>query len=324
MNERLLGIHHITALASDPQRNADFYIKVLGLRLVKKTVNFDAPDVYHLYYGDEVGHPGSILTFFPFSNAARGTRGNGQAITVSFSTPENALGYWIDRFMTHEVPFEAPKRRFNNEVVVFYDPDGLQLELVANKEALSRSPWTDGAVDPQFAIRGFYGVTLSESAFDRTSALLTDTLGFQFKREEGDIHQFTVGEGTEAAFVEVLCKPDLPQGRISAGSVHHVAWRVADDASQLKWRENILNHGYDITPVLDRRYFRSVYFREPGGVLFELATDQPGFAIDESIDELGTHLELPPWLERYRKRIEGQLPPVSIPFLKKERVGIEE
>lgn len=318
MDGTILGIHHITALARDPQRNVDFYVKVLGLRLVKQTVNFDVPDVYHLYYGDEIGRPGTILTFFPFPDAARGRRGNGQATTVSFSLPPNAMEYWIDRFIKYEVQFDAPQKRFDDAAVIFYDPDGLQLELVAHAGAEHRSPWQNGPVDHRFALRGFYGVTLSEAGFEQTASMLKDTLGFREMKEEGNRFRFAIGNGSSEANVDVLCQPDVPFGRISAGSVHHIAWRVAHDEDQQAWRENILSKGFDITPVLDRQYFHSVYFREPGGVLFELATDTPGFTVDEPVNQLGTHLKLPPWLESYRRRIERVLPPVNVPALNRE------
>jgi glyoxalase family protein len=314
MRKPIAGIHHVTAMASDPQANVDFYSGVLGLRLVKKTVNFDDPGTYHLYYGDEVGHPGTILTFFPWPMARRGVQGAGQATVTSFSVPQGSLGWWKNRLDSLSVPHEDPHPRFDGEVLTLLDPDGLRLELVTREtpENDGRAPWTGGPVPAEQAIRGFDGVTLTEWNPEVTAEVLTGTLGFRPAGQEGDRFRFEAGTGPGASRVDVLAAPASTRGRISAGTVHHVAWRAADEADQLAWREAVEESGLGVTPVLDRQYFRSIYFREPGGVLFEIATDPPGFTRDETVESLGTALKLPPWLEPERKRIEAVLPPIEV------------
>jgi glyoxalase family protein len=311
MSKQIEGIHHITAMASDPQANVDFYTGILGLRLVKKTVNFDDPGTYHFYYGNETGTPGTILTFFPWPMARRGTRGAGQATVTSFSVPQGALGYWTERLDRFGVPFESPRARFDEEVVTLVDPDGLQLELVA-RAGDGRSPWETGPVPAEHAIRGFEGTTLTEWNPEVTSELLTGTLGFRPVGQEGSRFRFEVGPGGPGTRVDLVASPAAERGRISAGTVHHVAWRVADEAVQEEWRQAIAERGLYVTPILDRQYFRSIYFREPGGVLFEMATDPPGFTWDEPVEALGSGLKLPPWLEPERPRIEAVLPPVEV------------
>jgi len=314
MRKPITGIHHVTAMASDPQANVDFYSGALGLRLVKKTVNFDDPGTYHLYYGDEVGHPGTILTFFPWPMARRGVQGAGQATVTSFSVPQGSLGWWKDRLEGLGVPHEDPHPRFDGEVLTLLDPDGLRLELVTRdaSEDDGRAPWTGGPVPAEHAVRGFDGVTLTEWNPEVTAEVLTDTLGFRPAGQQGDRFRFEAGTGPGASRVDVLASPASARGRISAGTVHHVAWRAADEADQLAWREAVEESGLGVTPVLDRQYFRSIYFREPGGVLFEIATDPPGFTRDETVESLGTALKLPPWLEPERKRIEAVLPPIEM------------
>jgi glyoxalase family protein len=305
------GLHHVTAIARDPQVNIDFYSGLLGLRLVKRTVNFDDPGTYHFYYGDEAGTPGTILTFFPWPLAKRGSQGAGQATATAFSVPAASLGWWRERLARHNVAFEEPARRFDEEVISFLDRDGLELELVAHEGAEARAPWDGGPVPPGQAIRGFHGVTLTEWN-PRVSARLLGTMGFRQVGEDGRRTRFEVGPGGAGAYVDLLGVPDAPQGRISAGTVHHVAWRVADDAAQAHWQRTLAEAGAHVTPVQDRQYFRSIYFREPGGVLFEIATDIPGFATDETLAELGGSLQLPPWLESARARIEEALPPIQV------------
>jgi glyoxalase family protein len=317
--KEILGIHHVTAIAGDPQRNLDFYTNVLGLRLVKLTVNFDDPSAYHLYYGDEVGHPGTILTFFAWPDAPHGRRGTQQATAISFSIPENALGYWMERFRAHDVAFEKPIVRPDEEALVFFDPDGLQLELVAHEDAEARDPWRDGPVPGERAIRGFYSVTLSEQRHERTASLLIETLGFRFAQESGERLRYKVNHGGAGAMVDVLRRPHGIPGGVAVGSVHHVAWRTPDDEQQLAWRQEIGRAGLDVTRVMDRQYFHSIYFREPGGVLFEIATDPPGFTVDEALEQLGTQLRLPPWLEPMRADIERGLPPVRVRQMVPER-----
>jgi glyoxalase family protein len=310
MRKPIAGIHHVTAMAGDPQANVDFYTGVLGLRLVKKTVNFDDPGTYHLYYGDEVGHPGTILTFFPWPLARRGVQGAGQATVTSFSVPEGALGYWTDRLSRLGVTFDGTRRRFEEEVLTLLDPDGLRLELVA-RSGDPRSGWAGGPVPEEHAVRGFDGVTLTEWNLGGTESVLAGTLGFRRVGEVGERVRFEAGSGGGGTRVDVLASPAAARGHVSAGTVHHVAFRAADEADQLAWRETVAGSGLYVTPVLDREYFHSIYFREPGGVLFEIATDPPGFTRDEPVESLGTALKLPPWLEASRARIEAGLPPIE-------------
>jgi glyoxalase family protein len=311
MEASILGIHHVTAIASDPQRNLDFYTELLGLRLVKRTVNFDDPGTYHLYFGDELGTPGTILTFFPWPMAARGSPGVGQVTVTSFSVPLQSLGYWEQRLSSAGIPLERSGERFDEEVLTFVDPDGLKLELVGHAGVKEPRAWHGSEVPEEPSIRGFYAVTLSEQGFENTAEVLR-TMGFRQVAEEGNRFRFDVGGGGAGARVDVLCLAEARYGRISAGTVHHVAWRVAGDESQRTWREKLVEEHLNVTPVIDRCYFHSVYFREPGGVLFELATDPPGFATDESVENLGGALKLPPWLERHRKEIEQALPPLKL------------
>ena len=313
MNVEPLGIHHVTAVASDPQRNVDFYLDVLGLRLVKQTVNFDAPDTYHLYYGDEIGRPGSILTFFPWPGAPRGRRGTGQATTTSFSIPEASLGWWKGHLGQKGVEVVEAVTRFDEDALSFEDPDGLLIELVAHTGTDPRPPWEQGPIPHDHAIRGLCSVTLSESGYESTVSMLTGTLGFRLVEESGSKARFEVGAGGPGARVDVLCQPEAPRGLVSAGTVHHVAWRAPEEGVQVEWRDAIVGTGLNVTPVIDRNYFRSIYFREPGGVLLEIATDTPGFVIDEPLLELGRRLSLPPWLEPRRADIEAALPPLKIP-----------
>lgn len=311
MQKPILGIHHVTAIASDPQRILDFYTELLGLRLVKRTVNFDDPGTYHLYFGDEIGTPGTILTFFPWPGAARGSAGVGQVTVTSFSVPEQSLGFWEQRLSAAHVPVEKSERRFDEVVLTFADPDGLKLEMVGHAGAKEFCGTRRSPVSEEHAIGGFYSVTLSEQGFEATADLLR-TMGFRAVAEQGNRFRFGVGEGGAGARVDVLCASEARHGRVSVGTVHHVAWRVTDDESQRAWREELVEKDIDITPVIDRCYFHSVYFREPGGVLFELATDPPGFAIDEPEDKLGENLKLPSWLESHRKEIEQALPPLEL------------
>lgn len=320
MAKQIEGIHHVTALASDPQANVDFYTGILGLRLVKKTVNFDDPGTYHLYYGDETGNPGTIMTFFPWPLARRGTRGAGQATVTSFSVPQGSLGYWTERLESHGVLFNPPGERFEEEVVTLFDRDGLQLELVA-RAGDPRAPWEGGPVPAEHAVRGFEGTTLTEWNPEITSELLTGTLEFRSIAQAGDRFRFEVGAGGPGTRVDVVAAPAAERGRISAGTVHHVAWRVSNEAEQEAWRQTIAGAGLYVTPILDRQYFRSIYFREPGGVLFEIATDPPGFTWDEPVEALGSGLKLPPWLEPERQRIESALPPVEVRPVVAEMAG---
>lgn len=306
------GIHHITALASDPQRNADFYTELLGLRLVKRTVNFDAPDIYHLYYGNAIGQPGTILTFFPFPNAVRGKRGTGEISAVSFTVPKNSLDFWLHRLSSHDIHLDGPTTRFGNELISFLDPDGMMVELVLTETSSKYHHWRANPVPEEFAIRGFQGATMQLHTSESTETFLQQVMGFHLESHDGSRKRYGIGTGNSQVALDVLVHPDLPRARQSAGSVHHIAWRVDDDTSQLQWQEKIAGAGLTVTEILDRKYFRSIYFREPGGVLFEIATAAPGFMVDEPFEELGLHLKLPEWLEPERSKLERILPPLEL------------
>ncbi|MEP7009149.1 MAG: ring-cleaving dioxygenase [Acidobacteriota bacterium] len=317
------GIHHVTAIASDAQANVDFYVGLLGLRLVKRTVNFDDPGTYHLYYGDEAGTPGSILTFFPWAHAVRGTRGVGQTSATAFSVPEGSLGFWRDRLAGQNVLAAEPADRLEREsVLTLFDPDGMKLELIAHPGAEDRAPWAGSGIPERAAIRGFHSVTLTEKSLGPTTGLLTEAMGFHRVVSEGDAGEgdgggnrsrYAIGAGGAGAQIDLLEEPSGSHGRVAAGSVHHVAFRVEDDAAQRAWLADLAERGLHVTPVQDRQYFHSIYYREPGGVLFELATDPPGFTFDEPLASLGSALKLPPWLEAARPRIEAALPKLQVP-----------
>lgn len=308
------GIHHVTAIASDPQRNVRFYTGVLGLRLVKVTVNFDDPRAYHLYYGDETGRPGTILTFFAWPDARTVRPGIGQATAVSFAVPPGSLAEWAGRLARHGIDVDGPAGPEGAGRLAFADPDGTGLELAVDEEAAGRDPWSEGDVDPEIAVRGFHDVTLTVQGYEATAAVLRDGLGFEDGGREANRCPFHAGRpGEPGRRVRLECAPDGLPGRVGAGTIHHVAFRAADDDAQQTMRERLLERGLDVTPVLERRYFRSIYFREPGGGLFEIATDAPGFTADEPAGALGTTLRLPPWLEPMRERIEAVLPPIRVP-----------
>ena len=313
MVKGVLGLHHVTSISSDPQKTLDFYSKILGLRLIKLTVNYDDPSTYHVYFGDEIGHPGSVLTFFPWSGQPRGRKGTGQATNTSFSIPQESIPYWQDRLKSHSVSQEATRKRFGETVLSFEDQDGQGLELVGNNENEGRTGWTHGPVPREHAIRGFHSVTLSEEVLERTESVLVDTLGFRLVGQEENRFRYEAGKGAADTIVDIVSRPNAQPGFVSVGTVHHVAFRAADDEHQKALRQEIVKADLNVTPVIDRNYFHSIYFREHGGVLFEVATDQPGFAIDESPEQLGTRLALPPWLEQSRAEIEKNLPPVSLP-----------
>ncbi len=290
---KIPGIHHITAIASDPQRNLDFYTQQLGLRLVKLTVNFDDPGTYHFYFGDDHGTPGSILTFFPWPGAPRGRSGTGQATVISFTVP--SLNAWAGKF-----PGERITRRFDSDVLAFTDPDGMALELVA----------TGGGGSEGSAISRFHSVTLSEGGYEATARLLTETFGYELQASEDSRFRYVSSEGD---FVDLLCQPDARRGGMGAGTIHHVAFRAESDEIQKQWQAELARLNYNVTPILDRQYFHSIYFREPGGVLFEIATDPPGFTVDETAASLGTGLKIPPALEPMRAEIEAKLPKLKLP-----------
>lgn len=315
MDTPILGIHHVTAMVADPQQNIDFYTGVLGLRLVKQTVNFDDPYTYHLYYGDELGRPGTIVTFFPWVGIRPGSRGTGLVSALAFAVPAAALDYWAARLADHGVRASEPELRFGAQVLSFYDPAGLLLEIVAQPGVEDCPAWQGGPVPAEYALRGLAGVTLTLQTATPTATLLTERLGFRHSATAGNRTRYLISDGTTETAVDILARPDVPFGIMGSGSVHHIAWRVADAAGQLAWREHLTRHGLEVTPVRDRQYFHSIYFREPGGTLFEIATDTPGFAIDETPEQLGTMLKLPPWLESQRTAIQERLPALTLPTL---------
>jgi glyoxalase family protein len=312
VNPSIPGIHHVTAICSEPQQNVDFYCGVLGLRLVKLTVNFDDPGSYHLYFGDERGRPGTIMTFFAWPGAPRGRIGPPQVTETAFAVPVGASAFWSERLQEHGVAVEPCVSRFGEQVLSFADPDGLRLEIVASTEPGGPVP-RGGPVPDAHAIRGFYGVTLAEEGYEKTARLLTESMGFRADGNEGNRFRYRAATGESASVVDLLCVPDARHGGLGAGVVHHVAYRTPDDEQQRAWRTEITRLGYNVTPVMDRCYFHSIYFREPGGVLFEIATDPPGFTLDEAAQELGTKLRLPPWLEPQRAELEAVLPPLRLP-----------
>jgi glyoxalase family protein len=316
-----MSIHHVTAIAGDPQRNLDFYAGVLGLRLVKLTVNFDDPGSYHLYFGDEAGHPGSILTFFPWPEGQRGRQGSGQVGTVSLAIPPASLGWWIERLLRHGIKYDGPNRRFDEQVLAFADPDGLLLELVATPRVAAVAPWADGPVPAEHAVRGIHGARVWEDGDRGTADFLTRLMGFRQVGEEGSRLRFESAATGVGSVVDLRRVPGFWAGAGGGGTVHHVAFRAASNEEQLEHRARLESAGVEITPVIDRQYFRSVYFREPGGVLFEIATDPPGFSLDEPASELGTSLKLPPMYEPMRDRIERTLPSLRLPQLRHAEVG---
>jgi glyoxalase family protein len=313
MPEPITGLHHVTAIASDPQRNLDFYTEVLGLRFVKRTINFDDPGTYHFYFGDDAGSPGTILTFFPWPHAHRGHAGAGEVTHTAFSIPRGSIDYWEQRLRSLNVPVERTGTRFNaaEEVLTLGDPDGMKIELVAYPDApqITLSRYAD--VPAEHALRGFFGVTLLERSLDRTAETMK-LLGFEPAFSEGNRTRFISPAGTSLGnHIDVVVDANAPYGRPGAGSVHHIAYRAKDDAAQLAWLDEIGKH-LQVTPVQDRTYFRSIYFREPGGVLFELATDPPGFGLDEPLETLGEALRIPAWFEPHRAAIEARLQPIEL------------
>jgi glyoxalase family protein len=305
------GLHHVTAIATDPQSNVDFYTQALGLRLVKQTVNFDAPDTYHLYYGDEQGSPSTLLTFFPWPTVPKGQQGAGMTTATAFSVPETSLGWWQERLRTLGVDADAPRTRDEEDVLTFRDPDGLVIDLVASVGD-HRSGW-DGvaAIPDEHAVRGLHAITLSERQLDPSATMLTELLGMSLTGEENARSRFGMSDGGPGALVDVFSGVRDP-GLQAGGTVHHVAFRAPDLETMTAWQQELISRGVQVTQILDRQYFKSIYFREPGGVLFEIATDAPGFAVDEPLLELGRHLKLPPWLEPNREQIAAALPRLEL------------
>jgi glyoxalase family protein len=305
------GLHHVTALADDAQKNVDFYAGILGLRMVKKTINFDAPDVYHLYYGDETGSPGTIMTFFPFQGLTRGRHGKGQMTVTSFSVPDTSLDYWLTRLKKFNIRHSEPQQRFQEEVFIsFKDIHGLGLELIFSKSD-KRLAFTYGQIPAEHAVKGFFGVELSEDGYERTAALLLEGMDHQLIAEKGNRIRYSAS-GLPGDFVDIVWSPAASRGLGGSGTIHHLAFATPDDSTQLEVREKLLSKGYQVTQVLDRQYFHSIYFREPGGVLFEIATNPPGFAVDEPVANLGEELKLPAWYEKHRDKIEASLQPIQL------------
>lgn len=305
---KLTGLHHVTAIASDPQRNLDFYVGVLGLRLVKRTINFDDPGSYHFYFGDETGSPGTILTFFLWPHARRGVRGVGEVEATAFTIPADSLGYWQDRLKSHGVSSDRTTR-FGEEVLRFTDPDGMLIEFIGAGSGVAAG----NAAASQHALRGLHGITAAVRSMEPTAQLLTKTFGYRLTAEEGNRHRYSVETGGVGRHVDLLRRPDEGPGRSGAGTIHHVAFRVPDENAQIAARRTLVSLGYGVSPVTDRAYFRSIYFREPGGILFEEATDGPGFTTDETPETLGSALQLPSWMKSSRSRIETLLPAIRVP-----------
>ncbi|MDP1661711.1 MAG: VOC family protein, partial [Phycisphaerales bacterium] len=323
---QISGIHHITAIAGDPQANLDFYRGVLGLRLVKQTVNFDDPGSYHFYFGDGQGSPGTIITFFPWPGAPRGVPGSGEVTATAFGVPVGSLDRWAARLRELGVTNTTSSTRFGQGVLALEDPDGTALELVESQGAAVLPAWTGGGVDAAMAIRGFHSATISLRAVEHTADLLTRHFGMTRGATEGARTRFTATGSTAAGspaevgtVIDLLHTPELARGRPGAGIVHHIAVRAAGDDQQARWQRTLAEGGYAVTPVRERDYFRSVYFRERGGVLFEIATDGPGFAIDEAPEALGATLRLPQMYEPERAAIMDALPTISLVPVARQR-----
>jgi len=311
MNNGILGLHHITAIAGNAQNNFNFYTNILGLRLVKKTVNFDDPGTYHLYYGDESGSAGTILTFFPWEGIGQGSEGVGMATEIGYAVPDGSLEFWLERFREHNITTGEVTERFGETILPFKDPDGLSLSLIIPAKTDGRKPWTTAAIRAEQATRGFHSTTLSLQKIDETAKVLTDIFGYRLLSQEGNRYRFITDTVETASVVDLLELPNGPRGRNAAGTNHHVAFRVTDEEMQMEFREKILSKNLQITPKIDRDYFYSLYFREPGGVLFEIATENPGFTVDEPLSELGTHLMLPSQHSHLREDLEKILPKLS-------------
>ncbi|MEZ2338642.1 ring-cleaving dioxygenase [Mucilaginibacter sp. RCC_168] len=308
MENTINGIHHITAIAGNAKKNYDFYTRVLGLRLVKKTVNFDDPQTYHLYYGDKFGTPGTILTFFPWEGITAGRRGARQATEIGYSVPEGSLDFWLKRLEANNVLYNKPAEKFGEQYLTLLDPDGLKLELIVPKTADNRLPWETAEVKAENATRGFHNITITTNKMDATAKILTDVFGYKLLEQHVNRFRFVTDAVDNAAIVDLVEVAGEVAGHVAGGSVHHVAFRVKNEEILMQYREKIAALGLHITDKIDRNYFYSLYFREPGGVLFELATDNPGFSVDEPVDQLGSGLKLPAQYENIREDLEKSLP----------------
>lgn len=312
------GLHHITAVASNPYRNVKFYHHVLGQRLIKKTVNFDDPGTYHFYFGDEVGTPGTIMTFFPWQNMQRGMLGNGETSAVAYTIPQGSADAWIAHLRAHSVPQGESETRFGQRVIPFVDPDGMRVELIESDSPGTVQIWANSPISPDQALRGFHSVTLWIDAIEGTAELLTEFLGYQFVAQEKNRYRYKGASDDIGLYVDLFQRPGQPNGRFGSGSIHHIAFRTVDDSEQLEYLQILRQGGFRVTSVQDRQYFHSIYFRSPGGILFEVATDAPGFLYDEPVSELGSTLKLPPWLEAQRAQIRASLPPIDVDHLPEE------
>src|SRR3954449_10110894 len=319
MSTPIVGLHHVTAIASDPQRNLDFYTEVLGLRFVKRTINFDDPGTYHFYFGNDLGAPGTILTFFPWPNAGKRRIGAGEVMATAFSIPVGSFDFWAERLKSKGVSF-TEDLRFDSRVITLSDPDGMALELIEHEEKQAPNTPRYSGIEASRAIQGFYGVTLLERSLELTAQVL-ELIGIVKIGEEGDLIRFAPEGEALGRFVDVKVNSAAPLGSMGAGSVHHIAFRNADDAAQAEWRRTLSQY-LSVTPVQDRSYFHSIYFREPGGVLFEMATDNPGFLIDEPIESLGEALRIPESYEPMRQQIEAHLPPIELHKAGQQPVGV--
>lgn len=310
MDNRILGLHHITAIADNAKRNLDFYTQVLGVRLVKKTVNFDDPGTYHFYFGNENGTPGTILTFFPWEGIGQGTNGSGMATHIGYSVPKGSLEFWKNRLNGFNVNVEEGEL-FGEKMISFKDPDGLQLQFIESSNDDNRKVWTTDDIKDENALKGFHNVTLTLRKAEPTIKVLTDILGYDLQKQEADRYRLATNAIDTANIIDIIENDKMPAGRNAAGTNHHIAFRVKDDNILMEYREKVLSAGLNITPKINRDYFYSLYFREPGGVLFEIATDNPGFTVDEDLAELGENLKLPAQYEEMRDKIEGVLPKLS-------------
>lgn len=311
------GLHHITAVAGDVQQNVDFYRNLLGQRFIKKTVNFDDPSTYHTYFADAIGTPGSVLTFFPWANMRPGVRGNGAANAVAYHVPQGSLGFWQEYLSQNGVQTGPIEQRFGEEVLSFEDPDGLQLELIASAHSPSLPFWSEGPVEERFALQGFHSTTLWVDRVEPTAELLTRQMGYSLQGQEGSRYRFVGSEGALAKILDVVHRPGGNRSIFGAGSIHHIAFRVPDDQVELDYLEALRAAGMRVSDVRDRNYFHSIYYREPGGVLFEIATNGPGFTIDEPAEQLGETLRLPAWYEPHRQEIENALPALHLKPVRK-------
>ena len=307
----ITGIHHVTAICGDPQENLEFYTSLLGMRLVKKSVNQDAPDTYHLFYADADGNPGTDLTFFPFRHSPSGRLGTGLGVEIALAIPAGSHEYWRDRLEQHRAKVTGSETRRGDRAITLTDPHGQLLALVETSDERTYRPWEKSPVPAERQIVGLHAVRLWERDLAQTAAFLTGVLAFSDYGEENGWHRYGVGGGGSGKHIEIREMPNESRGTWGVGTMHHVAWRVADDAVELRMRERVAAAHRRPTEVIDRFWFKSVYFLEPGGVLFEIATDGPGFTADEPLEHLGEQLVLPPWLEPNRHEIEASLPPLA-------------